>query len=227
MALTSAEIEAVRLAVYQGFAATGAEPAARDLARAAGVPEEEVESALLELEAAHHVVRRAGRIVLAHPFGGQDFGFSVKSADVLWWGGCAWDAFAIPNLLHQGPMLVATTCPACGTAHAWNVGDEAPPAGEQVAHFLVPAAHIWDDVVHTCANQRIFCSTACVRNWLEREGREEGSTFSLATLWRLASHWYDGRLGSPYVRRETKEAKEYFAGAGLSGAFWGLPARTG
>src|SRR5215213_2730509 len=48
----------------------------------------------------------------------------------------------------------------CDRAHAWRVDDRVPPAGGQVAHFLVPAARMWDDVVYTCQNQRIFCSEA-------------------------------------------------------------------
>jgi hypothetical protein len=47
-------------------------------------------------------------------------------------------------------MLVATRCPACGRPHAWSVGSRRPPDGEQVAHFGVPAARMWDDVLHTC-----------------------------------------------------------------------------
>ncbi len=44
----------------------------------------------------------------------RSFGFSVMGPDTLWWGGCAWDAFAIPNLVPDSPsVLVATTCPAC------------------------------------------------------------------------------------------------------------------
>ena len=59
---------------------------------------------------------------------------------------------------------------------------EAPPAGEQVAHFLVPAARIWDDVVHTCRHQSLFCSTRCVDEWLRRTGLERGYVMDLTTL---------------------------------------------
>ena len=55
-------------------------------------------------------------------------------------------------------------------------------------------AHVWDDVVHTCEHQRIFCNEACVDRWLEETGNERGALFDLATLWRLASQWYAGRL---------------------------------
>jgi hypothetical protein len=82
---------------------------------------------------------------------------------------------------------------------------------------------MWDDVVHTCDNQRIFCSQECVSTWLQRTGREQGYVMDLATLWRLAAGWYAGRLDRGYVRKEPVEALAYFRGAGLHGAFWGLP----
>jgi len=44
----------------------------------------------------------------------------------------------------------------------------------------------------------------------------------LATLWRLARGWYEGRLDRDYQRREPSQAREYFRAAGLSGPFWGL-----
>ena len=44
----------------------------------------------------------------------------------------------------------------------------------------------------------------------------------LATLWRLAAGWYEGRLDQGYVRREPAAAADYFRDAGLQGSFWGL-----
>jgi hypothetical protein len=102
------------------------------------------------------------------------------------------------------------------------VDRDGPPTGAQVAHFLVPVGHIWDDVVHSCANQRLFCNEACVDEWLRRTGHERGYVLDLATLWRLAQHWYDGRLEPGYRRRDPSTAAQYFAGVGLSGSFWGL-----
>jgi hypothetical protein len=110
-------------------------------------------------------------------------------------GGCARDSFALPHVLpHQGPMLVATTCPACDQAHAWRVEDRAPPVGDQVGHFLVPTVRTCDDVVYICTNQRIFCSEACVTAWPDRSGRQRGYRMDLPTLWGLASGWYAGHL---------------------------------
>jgi hypothetical protein len=208
------DTEDVRLAVYRSFAQTGRAP---DL----GAP---FEAALHELHEQRHVVLdRGGRIVMAHPFAAVPLGFSVMGRETLWWGGCAWDSFALPHLLPNEPaVLIATTCPGCGAALAWVVNRHAAPAGEEVAHFLVPAAHIWDDVVHTCGHQRLFCGEACVAAWLERTGRERGYVMDLGTLWRLAQGWYAGRLDRGYQRREPSEAKEYFRSVGLEGPFWGL-----
>jgi Alkylmercury lyase len=183
-----------------------------------------VRSGLQTLGAARHLALGSdGEITMAHPFSAVPLGFSVMGRDTLWWGGCAWDSFALPHLLpDQGPMLVATTCPACDRAHAWRVDDREPPAGGQVAHFLVPVARMWDDVVYTCGNQRIFCSEDCVAIWLNESGHMRGSVLDMQTLWRLAAGWYAGRLEGGYVRREPSAAADYLRSVGLSGAFWGL-----
>ena len=215
----------VRLAIYREFARIGRPPSTDDLATEFDVGRDVIEAAVDRLVAARHLVPDAdGALVLAHPFATRNFGFSVMGDRTLWWGGCAWDAFAIPHLVAAQPeVLVATTCPACGTPHAWTVSTAEPPAGDQVAHFLTPMAHVWDDVVHACEHQRIFCSTACVDRWLDRTGHERGAVFDLATLWRLASEWYAGRLDPGYRRREPREAASYFASVGLVGEFWGTP----
>jgi Alkylmercury lyase len=226
------DTEDVRLAVYRSFVATGAAPTVAALADELGATPDAVREALAALHRARHLVldtdtttgATGDRIVMAHPFTSVPLGFSVMGADTLWWGGCAWDAFATPHVLpDEDEVLVATSCPACGAAHAWVVGTAGPPAGEQRAHFLVPTAHMWDDVVHTCAHQRLFCDDACIDAWLDRTGNERGYVMDLATLWRFAAHWYDGRLTRGYVRREPEQAREYFAEVGLTGPFWGLP----
>jgi hypothetical protein len=208
------DTEDVRLAVYRSFAETGRAPEPGALA----------DAALRELHQQRHVVLdRDGRIVMAHPFAAVPLGFSVMGRETLWWGGCAWDSFALPHLLSDEPeVLVATRCPGCGAALAWVVDRVAPPAGEEVGHFLIPAARMWDDVVHTCGHQRLFCGEECVAVWLERTGHERGYVMDLGTLWRLAQGWYAGRLERGYQRREPSEARDYFCSVGLRGPFWGL-----
>jgi hypothetical protein len=219
------DLEPLRLAVYRSLAQTGRVPDNRALAELSGVPEGDIATGLRVLHDQHDLVLgSAGTIELAHPFGTRDFGFSVKSDRTLWWGGCVWDSFAIPNLVpDQSPVLVATTCPGCGSAHAWTVTNQAPPEGPQIAHFLVPVARMWDDVLYTCERQRVFCDERCLDDWLNREGVERGYVMSLQTAWRLASDWYTGRLDPGYRRREPAAATDYLRAAGLHGPFWGLP----
>lgn len=219
------DLAALRVAVYRSFADTGRAPETSHLAAEFGTTEDAVRAGLRELAQARHLVLDADdRILMAHPFAAIPLGFSVMGTATLWWGGCAWDSFALPHLLpDQSPVLVATSCAACNTPHAWHVDNRDPPPGDQVAHFLVPTSHVWDDVVHTCANQRIFCSENCVTTWLERTRHQRGYVMDLPTLWRLASGWYAGRLERGYVRREPSAAADYLRGVGLSGAFWGIP----
>jgi hypothetical protein len=221
--------EDLRLAVYSSLAATGRAPDQAKLAVALDVETDEVVAGMARLAAARHVVLdSAGEVVLAHPFATAPFGFAVMGERTLWWGGCAWDSFAIPHLVSAEPsVLVSTHCPGCGAALAWVVDRTAPPQGDEVAHFLVPMAQAWDDVVRTCGNQRLFCSTECVDRWLSASGHERGYVMDLATLWRLARSWYDGRLEPGYRRREPAQARDYFRDVGLAGPFWGLDETAG
>ena len=215
--------ERVRVAVYRSFATTGAAPDAAALASALDTDTHDVRERLRRLAEARHVVLDDDRIVMAHPFSAVPLGFVVMGASTLWWGGCAWDSFAIAHLIdHEPDVLVATRCPGCDAPHAWVIDRAGPPRGEQVAHFLVPVAHMWDDVVHTCGHQRIFCNEACVDSWLARESLDRGYVMDLETLWRLARSWYAGRLDPGYERREPADAAAYFRDVGLHGAFWGL-----
>lgn len=218
------DVEEVRMAVYDSFSRTGTAPDRGLLAERFSASVAQIDKALRRLADSRHLALAAdGSIVMAHPFSSVPLGFSVMGTNTLWWGGCAWDSFALPHLLPwEDEVLVATRCPSCATPHAWSVGTESPPPGDQVAHFLVPAAHMWDDVVHTCGNQRIFCSRDCVDAWLHDTGQDEGYVMDLSTLWHLAAHWYDGRLSRGYVRREPSAAADYLRNVGLSGTFWGL-----
>jgi Alkylmercury lyase len=229
------DIDYLRLAVYRSFARTGRVPESRALAKQVGGRPADVRAGMRQLaEQRHVVVGDADEVVMAHPFSAVPLGFAVMGARTLWWGGCAWDSFALPHLLagsmpellldHEA-VLVSTRCPACGHAHAWTVSRQHPPTeptDEQVAHFRVPAARMWDDVVHTCSHQRIFCSTVCVDRWLADTGQPRGYVMDLTTLWRLAAHWYDGRLDRGYQRRDPAHAAEYLRSVGLAGPFWGL-----
>lgn len=215
-------LEDVRLTVYTALAATGRLPSADQVATVAGSPVR-AGRAIAELaDQRAWALGPDGDIVLAHPFATRSFGYSVMSGRTLWWGGCCWDAFAIPHLVPgAAPSIVAAACPACGRAMAWRIETTAPPDGTERAHFLTPVERMWDDVIHTCSHQLLYCDDACLDAWLDREGLEEGHRMDLETLWRLAAGWYAGRLDRGYRRREPAEAVGYFRQVGLAGPFWG------
>ena len=217
-------IEDVRLLVYSELAGAGRVDGADSLAARLDVPATVVDQSLQHLQDSRDLVLTDhGEIVLAHPFAMRNFGFSVMGKDVLWWGGCAWDAFAIPHLVPDEPAaLIATRCPGCGTPHAWNVTRDECTQGDQVVYFATPMRHVWDDVVHACSNQRIFCSDECVDAAIGRQPPAvTGVRFGIPTLWRLASRWYEGRLERGYRRRDPASATAYFHEVGLTGSFWG------
>jgi len=217
------DIEDLRLAVYHSFAKTGAPPRYDELASRLGTTHEEVLQGISRLAAERHVVLDdAGRIVMAHPFASIPLGFSVMGRETLWWGGCSWDSFAIPHLLSDEPdVLVATRCPGCDRPGAFVVGREGPPSSGWLAHFLVPVSRMWEDVVYTCSNQRLFCSDDCLDAWLQRGSHQRGYVMDIGSLWRLAAGWYQGRLERGYTRREPLAAGEYLKDVGLDDPFWG------
>ena len=91
--------EAVRLAVYRGYVNDGRPLSIEQMAVELALSADAVRDTLHELHLARHVVLRDDEIVMAHPFASIPLGFSVMGTDTLWWGGCAWDSFAIPQLL--------------------------------------------------------------------------------------------------------------------------------
>ena len=214
--------QGIRLYIYQEFAVTGKAPEIDQIAQVFGLPSEATKEIIQELADSRHIaIDKDQQILMAHPFSSVPLGFAVMGEKTLWWGGCSWDSFALPNLLSQ-EVVVSTTCPNCLNAFAWRVDPHTPPTGDQVAHFLVPVKQMWTDVVHTCGNQRIFCNEECLDSWLVQSHNEKGYVMNLATLWNLASRWYDGRMALNYRRREPETAAQYFREAGLSGSFWGL-----
>ena len=107
----------------------------------AAVDEAQVTEAIAELAAQRQLVLdQSGNVVMAHPFTTLNLGFSVMGEKTLWWGGCAWDSFAIPNLVKDEPsVLVATTCPACRRPQAWTVTRSVPVGGEDLDWYQGPA----------------------------------------------------------------------------------------
>jgi hypothetical protein len=213
----------LRQVVYREFVEQGRPPTAAEAARRLRVGVEEVLAGWGRLHDDHVLVLDADRVGvrMAHPFSARPMGFVVASAEQKWWGGCAWDCFGIMAALDQ-PVLVATTCLGCGRPLALLADPQAPPPEPYVAHFLVPAARWWDDVVRTCSTIRLACDPAHVQAWAAAAGERVGAVVDLETMWRLGKVWYGDRLHDDHRRRTPEEATAVFAELGLTGPFWDM-----
>jgi hypothetical protein len=216
------DLSDVRVFVYRRFAERGDPPSPDEVAAEFGIEPPRALDALRALHDAHLLVLDEGgrTIVMAHPWSAVPLGFVVVGERVKWWGGCAWDSFAIPALVGE-TCMVATHCPGCGRALALDVRPDEPPATELVAHFLVPIPRMWDDVMFACGHQSLFCSEEHVGRWLRETRNPRGVLLDMRTLWLLATRWYAGRLTRDYRRRTPDEARALFQSLGLEGPFWG------
>ncbi len=63
---------------------------------------------------------------MAHPFSAVPLGFSVMGRERLWWGGCAWDSFALPTSCTDEPDVSSRRAARrCDHPCAWVVGRDA------------------------------------------------------------------------------------------------------
>jgi hypothetical protein len=137
----------VRNHTYQLFVESGRAPGSAEVASAAGVTVEEIESSWRRLHDAHALVLDPERpeIRMANPFSAVPTPHRVHAAGRWWYAPCAWDAFAICAALHADGRI-ETSCPDCGNAITVNVRDARPDDESLLFHCLVPAARWWDDI---------------------------------------------------------------------------------
>jgi hypothetical protein len=141
----------VKLYIYQAIADTTHPPEAGEVARGLGAPEEDVLASFERLHARRLLVPEPGdprRIRMAPPFSGIETPFLVKVGEKAYSANCAWDALGVAAALHADAVV--------DTHDAFNgepldvvVRNGHPLPKECVAHFAVPAAQWWKDIVYT------------------------------------------------------------------------------
>jgi Alkylmercury lyase len=138
----------VRRLIYEAAIERSTIPLKADLAAASGASLERVEGALGELAAAHQLVlqRESGEVLMANPFSAVPTPFVVGIGARAWFANCIWDAMGIAAMVGGDAMLDAS-CGCCGTAMRLAIPAECRDDDERVAHFAIPAAHWWDDIV--------------------------------------------------------------------------------
>lgn len=140
----------VRAAVY-GWIVEGTDaPSVEDLASILGEPPAAIREAygrlfrkrVLFLEPDGETIR------MAPPFSAVPTQHVVRAADREYFANCSWDALGIPAALHE-PGEVFSRCEQTLEPIRLRVGREGPEPEPVVAHFAVPAAKWWADLVYT------------------------------------------------------------------------------
>jgi hypothetical protein len=87
-------------------------------------------------------------------------------------------------------------------------------------NFCVPMAHLWDNVIYTCAMQLCFAKGADIDDWNRRHGITEARAIPAAQAWQLAQRWYGHYLEPGWTKRTPEQAQATFESVGLVGDFW-------
>jgi alkylmercury lyase-like protein len=141
----------VKQILYQITAETGGIPNAGTIAAAVGCIEEDVLSALGRLHAKRLIFPEPGdptRIRMAPPFSGIPTSFPVEARGRRYFANCVWDAYGIAAALHADARIPAQDA-FSGESLVLEVRNGEPILYPYVAHFAVPAAKWWDDIVFT------------------------------------------------------------------------------
>ncbi|HEY6205502.1 MAG TPA: organomercurial lyase [Chthoniobacterales bacterium] len=141
----------VKLAIYAVTAETGAVPDANEISRKIDIDKENVLGAFARLHAKRLLVPEPGnsaRIRMAPPFSGVTTAFPVEANGKRYYANCVWDAYGIAAALHCDAISRASDGYS-GEPLALEVKQGVPVLKSYVAHFAVPAAHWWDDIVFT------------------------------------------------------------------------------
>jgi len=138
----------VRYHVYDCVMREGLPPTMVDTSSALSRSPEEVRDSFQRLADGHILVlqKGSGDILMANPYSAVPTPFLVRAAGRSYYGNCIWDAMGIPAMTRQDAVIEAS-CGCCSTAMKLRVTDGSLEEARGVAHFAIPAAHWWDDIV--------------------------------------------------------------------------------
>ncbi|NOT00648.1 MAG: hypothetical protein HOP29_08475 [Phycisphaerales bacterium] len=151
----------VKTAVYRVAAESARMPGAGEVAREIGAPVDEVIAAFERLHEKRLLVPEPGvpaRVRMAPPFSGVETPFLVRVNGKGYYANCVWDALGVAAALHADAVVEASDGHTGepmgmefrdGAVVPVAVRDGAPLPMEAVAHFAVPAARWWADIIFT------------------------------------------------------------------------------
>jgi hypothetical protein len=116
-----------------------------------GTERDQAMDAYRQLADAHVYVLEPGdpsRLRMANPFSAVPTSFRVTAPGRHYFGNCIWDALGIVSLV-GGDGQVESSCPDCGDPLMLSVANRHLAVTEGVAHFSVPAARWWEDIIYS------------------------------------------------------------------------------
>ena len=138
----------VRYHVYDYVMREGLPPSIAETSSALSRPPDEVRASFQRLADGHILVlqKQSGEILMANPFSAVPTPFLVKAGGRAYYGNCIWDAMGIPAMLKQD-AFIEESCGCCSTAMNLKITNGSLEEARGLAHFAIPAAHWWDDIV--------------------------------------------------------------------------------
>ena len=138
----------VRPYVYDYVMREGLPPTIAETSSALSRSPDEVRASFQRLADGHILVlqKGSGEVLMANPFSAVPTPFLVKAGDRYYYGNCIWDAMGIPAMLKQDAAIEAS-CGCCSTAMSLKITNGSLEGAHGIAHFAIPAAHWWDDIV--------------------------------------------------------------------------------
>jgi len=141
----------VKLAIYALTAETGSIPNSSEVSRKVGIDESEVLAAFGRLHTKRLLLPEPGdptRIRMAPPFSRIPTKFPVEGNGKKYYANCVWDAYGIAAALHCDAVSRASDGHT-GEPLTLEVKNGRPVLKPYLAHFAVPAAHWWDNLIFT------------------------------------------------------------------------------
>lgn len=138
----------VRRYVYDQTMKTGSSPTVAETAEALSTLSDEVQASFHRLADARMLVlqRDTGEILMANPFSNVPTPFLAQVDGQTYYGNCIWDVMGIPAMLKRD-AVIHTSCGDCGTSMNLRIVNGALEPAIGIAHFAVPAAQWWNDIV--------------------------------------------------------------------------------
>ena len=141
----------MKLTVYKMIAQDAVVPDSASVAAKMNVPEVKIGEVFQSLAMKRLLVLEPGnpsQIRMAPPFSNIETPFRVQIGDKSYFANCIWDAFGIAAALQQDGTIY-TSDGFTQESLILEIKDSQPTKSSYLAHFAVPAAHWWNDIIHT------------------------------------------------------------------------------